>query len=91
MIIAFLQKGQTVMSEKESVYSNFVELLVFTSDEIPANKVLRVFKDANGFLYLASLVKREGLKTPFSSIEEIELFIGIKLNFLNKITHPSMG
>ena len=76
------------MTENQNIYSNFVELLMFSSDDMPRNKVLRVFKDGEGFLYLAALVRKEGPKTSFSSIEEIELFIGIKLKFLNKLNNP---
>jgi|GEM_PF-2812972 len=78
------------MAENKSVYSNFVEFRIYSSEEMPNGKVLQVFKDAEGFFYLAPLVRKEGLKTPFSSIEEIGLFVGVEnLTLLDKIRNPA--
>ncbi|GMQ95209.1 MAG: hypothetical protein BMS9Abin13_322 [Patescibacteria group bacterium] len=52
--------------------------MVFVCDDIPKNKGLVVYQDSVGFFYLKKLVQKEGLATPFSSIEEIELYLGIK-------------
>jgi hypothetical protein len=78
------------MAENDrGIYDGFVELLIFGSEEMPNNKVIKVFKDTKGFLYLAPLVRTEGLETLFFSIEEIEKYLGMKLTLLDIIPNPS--
>jgi hypothetical protein len=50
-----------------------------TSPSVPAGKAILVLQDQEGWLYLSSLLKRDGTATPFFSVAELEAAFGEKL------------
>ena len=66
----------------------FTKAMFFTSDKRPPTQGFVVFQDRSGWFYLKKLVEREGLKTPFTSIEEIEMFLGEKLTLAQELKFP---
>lgn len=49
----------------------------YNCSQAPSGKGLTVFKTEDGWLWLRALVKREGFKTPFGSLKEIEVSQGL--------------
>ena len=60
----------------------------FADKENPEGKGIAVLEDDVGWLYLQALTKIEGLATPFSTIQEIEVYLDGKLELIrvDKIT-----
>jgi len=75
--------------KKKNKSSPFVKAFMYASESMPPEKCLYVLQDNSGWLYINQLVKREGLKTPFSSIEEIEIYLKLKLKLLKELKPPS--
>lgn len=62
----------------------FTKIYWFRSPSLPEGKGFIVFQDKAGFLYLRKLVEREGLATPFSSVQEIEMAIEMRLELVRE-------
>lgn len=66
----------------------FTKILYFTSQSTPPNKAFMVLQDSDGWLYLKQLLEEEGISTPFSSVQELEVVLGEKLTLLKEINIP---
>lgn len=66
----------------------FQKVFRYTFDGIPKNKCLIVLQDHAGWLYLKRRVEKEGLKTPFMSIMEIEMLLNVKLELIEESEIP---
>ena len=53
-----------------------VKISVFRSPNRSPGKGVVVFEDSVGWLYLKALVEMEGYATPFSSMDEVEVYVG---------------
>lgn len=53
--------------------------------DAPKDKVIHIFEDADGWFWIKKYVEVEGFTTPFSSIEEIEVFLDIKFESKKEI------
>jgi len=56
----------------------FTRIYWFRSPSLPEGKGFIVLQDKAGFFYLRKLVEREGLATPFSSIQELEMALEMR-------------
>lgn len=65
----------------------FTKVYWFRSPSLPEGKGFIVLQDKAGFLYLRKLVEREGLATPFSSIQELELALEMQLELVREETY----
>ncbi len=54
-----------------------ISIAQYNCSQAPSGKGLTVFKTEDGWLWLRALVKREGFKTPFGSLKEIEVSQGL--------------
>ncbi len=54
-----------------------VKFCQYTCDQSPKGKCIRIYQDEAGWYYLHWLIRVEGFRTPFSSIEEIALSQGV--------------
>lgn len=66
----------------------FTKIYWFRSPSLPEGKGFIVFQDKAGFLYLRKLVEREGLATPFSSVQEIEMALEMRLELVREENYP---
>jgi len=66
----------------------FTKVYWFRSPSLPEGKGFIVFQDRAGFLYLRKLVEREGLATPFSSVQEIEMALEMRLELVREKNYP---
>lgn len=66
----------------------FTKAYWFRSPSLPVGKGFIVLQDKTGFLYLRKLVEREGLATPFSSIQELEMALEMRLELVREETYP---
>ena len=64
---------------------NVTKILLLESDNTPKGKAIVVFQVDANFYYLKSLVKVEGYRTPFSSIDEIGVYLDMKLTILREV------
>ena len=66
----------------------FTKVLIYTTvdEEAPEGHGIYIFQDSDGWYYLKKLVDQEGLRTPFTSIEEIEVAAEKKLKLVREIT-----
>lgn len=62
----------------------FTRIYWFRSPSLPEGKGFIVLQDKVGFLYLRKLVEREGLATPFSSIQELEMALEMRLELVRE-------
>lgn len=62
----------------------FTKAYWFRSPSLPEGKGFIVLQDKAGFLYLRKLVEREGLATPFSSIQELEMSLEMRLELVRE-------
>ena len=65
----------------------FTRIYWYRSPGLPEGKGFIVFQDKAGFLYLRKLVEREGLATPFSSIQELEMALDMRLELVREKTY----
>ncbi len=66
----------------------FTRIYWFRSPGRPEGKGFIVFQDKAGFFYLRKLVEREGLATPFSSIQELEMALEMRLELVREKAYP---
>lgn len=66
----------------------FTKIYWFRSPSLPEGKGFIVFQDRAGFLHLRKLVEREGLATPFSSIQELEMALEMRLELVREENYP---
>ena len=66
----------------------FTRIYWFRSPSLPEGKGFIVFQDRAGFLYLRKLVEREGLATPFSSVQELEMALEMRLELVREENVP---
>lgn len=64
----------------------FTKIYWFRAPGLPEGKGFIVLQDKAGFFHLKRLVEREGLATPFSSIQELELALEMKLELVRERT-----
>lgn len=62
----------------------FTRIYWFRSPSLPEGRGFIVFEDKAGFFYLRKLVEREGLATPFSSIQELEMALEMRLELVRE-------
>jgi len=62
----------------------FNRIYWFRSPSLPEGNGFIVFQDKAGFFYLRKLVEREGLATPFSSIQELEMALEMRLELVRE-------
>lgn len=67
----------------------FTRIYWFRSPGLPEGKGFIVFQDKAGFFYLRKLVEREGLGTPFSSIQELEMALEMRLELVREKAYPA--
>lgn len=67
----------------------FTRIYWFRSPGLPEGKGFIVFQDKAGFFYLRKLVEREGLATPFSSIQELEMALEMRLELVREKPYPT--
>lgn len=56
-----------------------------TTKDGPPGKVIYIMEDTDGWFWIKKYVEEEGFKTPFSSIDEIEVFLGLKFETKSEI------
>lgn len=66
----------------------FTKIYWFRSPGLPEGKGFIVYQDKAGFFYLRKLVEREGLATPFSSIQELEMALEMRLELVREKALP---
>ena len=67
----------------------FTRIYWFRSPNLTEGKGFIVFQDKAGFFYLRKLVEREGLATPFSSIQELEMALEMRLELVREKPYPT--
>lgn len=67
----------------------FSRIYWLRAPSLPAGKGFIAYQDRAGFFYLRKLVEREGLATPFSSIQELEMALGMRLELVREKALPS--
>lgn len=67
----------------------FTRIYWFRSPSLPEGKGFIVLQDKAGFFYLRKLVEREGLATPFSSIQELEMALEMRLELVRERAYPA--
>lgn len=67
----------------------FTRIYWYRSPDLPEGKGFIVIQDKAGFLYLRKLVEREGLATPFSSIQELEMALEMRLELVREKAYPA--
>ncbi len=73
------------MVDKTNVSHLFVKAMAFTAKGRPKTEGFIILQDNSGWFYVNKLVQKEGLKTPFSSIQEIEMFLNEELTLLHEV------
>ena len=60
----------------------FTKIYFFTVGDVPSVKGTEIYanQDSDGWFWLKALVGVEGFATPFASIEEIEIYLGMSLD-----------
>lgn len=66
----------------------FIKIYWFRSSGLPEGKGFIVYQDKAGFFYLRKLVEREGLATSFSSIQELEMALEMRLELVREKALP---
>ncbi len=54
-----------------------ISIAQYSCSQAPSEKVLTIFQTEDNWLWLRAFVKREGFKTPFGSLGEIEVSQGL--------------
>jgi len=65
---------------------DMIRYLIFTAEAAPEGQVIYVFQDSDGWYWLKKLIEHEGFQTPFTSIQEVELYLSMSLNLVKEVT-----
>ncbi|MBE7423130.1 MAG: hypothetical protein HS110_12000 [Zoogloeaceae bacterium] len=82
-----MSDGAHERSERK-LSDRFIKICWFRSPGLPEGKGFIVYQDKAGFFYLRKLVEREGLATPFSSIQELEMALEMQLELVREKALP---
>lgn len=73
---------------ERNLSDRFTKIYWFRSPGLPEGKGFIVYQDKAGFFYLRKLVEREGMATPFSSIQELEMALEMRLELVREKALP---
>ena len=66
------------MAELKKIYA-------CTEKDSAKGKAAYIYEDVDGWFWIKKYVEDEGFKTPFNSIEEIEVFLDIKFEVRKEV------
>jgi len=64
---------------------NIIKVLAYSAKYLPKGKVLFVFQSDDEWYWLRKLILEEGFATPLSSIQEIEMYLDLKLALIKEV------